>query len=164
VGRGVLYMPTEAEATAQGEGPWAAQIVKAHANGSADLIVLPPVVPAAIGGALADPLFTTADPGAALADPLVTQANATANVSAVYVEAEVQTIADLANANKVAINDLVTLVNQARALGVEAKADINAIVTLVNAVRGETSGLRKLNVTQGGGVGQFSLGAGPSAV
>ncbi|MCF8719218.1 hypothetical protein [Nitrospina gracilis] len=47
----------------------------------------------------------------------VSQANAAADISASYVEAEVQAIADLANANKTAINNILTSLKNAGVMG-----------------------------------------------
>lgn len=41
VGRAVLYTPTAAEVTANGEGPWSATIRDVNTDGSVDLEVIP---------------------------------------------------------------------------------------------------------------------------
>lgn len=115
-GRAILYTPTAAEATAQGAGQWPGEITRVNADGTFDLLVAPPA-PTVVG--------------AALTDPLVSTVNASAP-SAGYVQAEAVTAANLANADKVAINLLVTRVNQ-----------------LITAAG------RKASIKQGGQPGQF---------
>jgi hypothetical protein len=115
-GREVAYTPTAAEEAALGAGPWPGIITKVNADGTCDLAVDPP-------GA--------SSVGAALTDPLVTTANAS----------DLATAQALANANKVAINAMVTRLNQ--------------VVVAAG---------RKASVHQGGAAGQFSLSAGPDTV
>lgn len=120
-GRGVLYLPTPTEAAAGGEGPWAAKITRVHSDGTVDLVSWP----------------SNPAGGTALADPLVTQADADAPGGA-YAQAEAASAADLANANKAAINALVTRLNEV--------------------------GATKARVEFGARPGQFTTEAGPSAV
>jgi len=90
VGRVVAYTPTAAEATADGDGPWPAQIVRVNADDTVDLRVFP-TVPAA--------------PAAVLADPIVTSPNGS----------DAATTQTLANELKVDVNVICTLVNELRA-------------------------------------------------
>jgi hypothetical protein len=123
-GRQVLYTPTAAETTAQGGGQWPGLITRVNADGTCDLAVWPPA-PTVVG--------------AALADPLVVAAAATAPGGA-YNQVDTATIATLANANKAAINAMVTRLNQ-----------------LITAAG------RKASVKQGGQAGQFTFQTGHSA-
>lgn len=119
-GRGILYNPTTAEAAARGVGPWMGVIVDVNANGTVDLRVFAP---------------DEATLGAVLTDPLVTSANAAAQTGA-YVQADVQSIATLAN---------------------ELKTDLNAVVTRLNEVVNRVGDSRKAGVTYGPLPGQFEF-------
>ena len=118
VGREVHYYPTAAEVAALGVGPWPGKIVGVSADGSVNIDTAPPA---------------QGTVGAALADPLVTTANAI----------DLATAQALANANKVAINLMVTRLNQ-----------------LVS----ETGETRKTNITLGGNGGQYALVGDPAFV
>lgn len=124
-GREVSYNPTAAEVTALGAGPWPALITKVNADGTCDLAVDPP---------------NASSVGAALADPLIASPAAAAQTGA-YVQADVQSIATLAN---------------------ELRTDVIALAQRVNQL--VTAAGRKASVRQGGQPGQFSLDAGPDAV
>lgn len=104
-GRAVFYNPTAAEEVVTGPGPYPGMILRVRDNGSVDLAVFTSPVAAV---------------GSPLADPLVTQADASAP-SAGYVQAEAESAADLANANKAAINSIATLLNQVLAMGAAVK-------------------------------------------
>lgn len=90
VGRGVLYTPTLVEAAAQGEGPWAAKILRVNAGGTVDLHVFAAAVTTAVPAALADPLVTSPD------------------------GSDAGTTQTLANELKADVNTLTTLVNAMR--------------------------------------------------
>ena len=99
-GRTVAYNPTAAEELANGVGPWLGMITEVNADSTVDLVIdVPSATPVA---------------AAALADPLVVAADANAN-GVGYVQVDVVSIETLANANKVAVNLLTTLVNELRA-------------------------------------------------
>ena len=64
VGRAVFYNPTDAEAAAQGDGPWPARIVGVNADGSVELIVHAPTDAAtvpAVASADADGTYGAAE-------------------------------------------------------------------------------------------------------
>lgn len=90
MGRGVLYTPTLVEAAAQGEGPWAAKILRVNAGGTVDLHVFAAAVTTAVPAALADPLVTSPD------------------------GSDAGTTQTLANELKADVNTLTTLINAMR--------------------------------------------------
>lgn len=135
-GREVAYTPTAAEAASLGAGPWPGLITKVNSDGTCDLVVDPPSG-SLVGAALTDPLVSAASAGAALGaftDPPAAGEMAT-------LRTRVNELITLANANKTAINAMVTRVNQ-----------------VVSAAG------RKASVVHGGGVGQFSFAAGSDSV
>jgi len=135
-GREVAYTPTAAEVTALGAGPWPGLITRVNADGTCDLVVDPPAA-TTVGATLTDPLVSAASAGAALGaftDPPAAGEMAT-------LRTRVNELITLANANKVAINLLVTRLNQT----VQAAG-------------------RKASVRQGGAAGQFSVQAGSDSV
>lgn len=69
----------------------------------------------------------------ALTSPLVTSADA-ATQGAGYVQADVQSIATLANELKTDVNSIVTVQNTDRTLTNELKADVNALVSEIDTI------------------------------
>jgi len=142
VGAFVAYSPTAVEVTANGLGPWPAQIVEVKTTGLCDLIVFAPDA-------------TTL--GAAVTDPLTTSANATtiaAPATLAFTDppsaAEMGLLRTLVNELRTNAIALTTLAN-------ESKADTNTLVTRLNQLVSGTSGLRKADVQRGSTAGTFSL-------
>ncbi len=153
IGRRVLYYPTTTEVTAHGAGPYPAAITEVNSDGTVDLDISLPTDATAVDGTISaeTPAATAAPaPSAALADPLVTTANGS----------DPATTQALANANKVAINLIVTQLNKLRALDVEQTAQLAQYRTLaieLKAAASSTGGASKSSVVVGGGAGQCSL-------
>lgn len=116
-GRRVQYNPTSGEVTSFGAGPYSAVILRVNTDGTCDLALDLPSTGAA----------------AAADAPEVTSANAAAQGGA-YVQADVQSIATLAN---------------------EVKADYNIARTLINELKADGNAGLKTNVRQGSLGGQF---------